>query len=211
PGSASSPTTPEPSSVDEPSPYARSRNADKQTQTQQSWKDLSNTTSNWALVFVGIMGTCIALKTLKAVHTQAIATKWSAKAADKFANALFAIERAWIIVSIRPYHVSTHKEVQTIGIDITNHGKTPAFVISISTRFRPIGNGWEQLPEKRTYESWEVTTYGDNEAAEPWSPGACRPFEVQLEDSVITPEQAAAIEKGTLWLIVFGTILYRDV
>ena len=86
-----------------------------------------------ALTVVGIVGICVAVKTLKAVKRQAdimerqtAATEIAANAAKASADALINTESAWIDGEI----LKNENIVTRCVLRITNHGRTTAHLIS---------------------------------------------------------------------------------
>lgn len=77
------------------------------------------------LVFVGIGGVWAALKTLKSIDRQTVATKEAAKAALLNAQAVINSERAWIHGEILQSWIGSNRWT----LQVKNHGKTPAQIL----------------------------------------------------------------------------------
>jgi hypothetical protein len=187
------------------------------------------------LTVVGIVGTCLALQTLRAIQTEVraavAALKHSstlARAAQKVAegvlvnaniakehaDAVTRSERAWLLIredKIRDPHLATPevsaKQFAHCIFALKNSGKTPALVVSEKYEMQ-VSNNWDPPPQPERI-------YGL--AIDP----ARSPYVIPQDETVgrqaplisgfITQDQLALIneKKNLLWLC--GFIRYRDV
>lgn len=127
-----------------------------------------STLSNWALVIVGIGAIIAALRTLRTLSEQTLATKESADAAKLSAEALVNSERAWVIAELVPICVRFGGQwcrpagdgwAQMIDEEIlngdhlkhklklTNMGRTAAHILRYQIEYSCLGAGVRRLSE----------------------------------------------------------------
>jgi hypothetical protein len=132
-----------------PSPPLQESRDNESTQYSKeqkySWWNFSLTDAllaifTFALVIVGLFQFCILRGTLKA-------TKVAADAAKDSADALPAIERAYLFVKVtmeKPHDVNIGTDEEpggnSVNLVITNHGKTPALITEALYNVKPFTN-----------------------------------------------------------------------
>lgn len=121
------------------------------------WVEAISTTV-YALVTIG--GLIYIISQTRAAHRQADIAEMAAKAAQQSADALVMIERAWIVVTIHPIlpaETLTPREV-TIVTEVTNYGKTPAWITGVTAMLN-IGE-FDDVPLPHDSINYGPVTYG---------------------------------------------------
>jgi hypothetical protein len=169
--------------------------------------------ANYLLVLVGIVGTIVAICTLKKIERQtkagedaAKAAKDGAEAALKQADNIVASERAWVLVAPE-YDLQFPYFIKLVA---TNHGRSPAEVIWYDAR-KPTLKVGEELPSISPH--WK----GDRQFAHHhWIPPGKSMDEnvcdVNFEGEPFISNSATLqdLTNGTQVQWVYGIICYKD-
>ena len=162
-------------------------------------------------VFTGLLW-CSTNKLWKETNASVAVARDAAIAAQTSADALIAIECAWIalggdmqIRELESIPVAGAPRIPNITFGLSNTGKSPAWILSSKARMM-IVNSEKDLPTEPDYgEQWD---YPDGI---PLNCGNVRPEQVFIDSNEITPEQLAKIKRGELFIVFYGFVKYRDV
>ncbi len=184
-----------------------------------------------ALTFVGIIGICVGIKTLRTLRKQAgimirqshimqrqastmeeqtKATITAANAAKINADAIINIERAWLIPSdtvtpkALPKYRLTGTQTEQLIVQIQNFGHTPAWLTDWFF-------GVEILDSNKTDIGEFINAHkpeGDHPYARPFPPGERNGFPIEWK--ILKPSDLTDIQDGRKKLYVYGFIEYRN-
>lgn len=167
------------------------------------------TWANWALFLAAVFAGFIALKTLFAIHNEAVEIKSVAAAASKNAQAVINAERPWVMIQIEeiPGENAAKTNFQLYAF---NYGKGPAHVTAckgpIATWCDDLG---KELPVPPDYGKWDWDArflapgerFPMRDAMEPWSQRL----------NFVTPRAMEGIPTpGKPQLVIYGLLEYGD-
>lgn len=168
--------------------------------------------SNWALVLIGLGIAILAIRSLRVIYDQTIATERAVASAEKIAVAADATLkvvketaerelRAYVLpIKGGMFEDRIHAGKSSIRITIKNIGKTPAFHFSSC-----LSVGVFEFP---TPDNLPSVTASRGKGSFPLAPDG----ETELEGilAVITPEQLAHLAARTKAVYAFGELRYQD-
>lgn len=170
------------------------------------------TWANWALFLAAIIAGYIALRTLFAIHAEALEIKKVADAANKNAQALINTERPWVMIQIKEEDVS-HDRVgmfskRSFQMTIFNYGKTPAHITDCrgpTIKFLEAPD--KDLPSTPDYaaSAWNKRFLAPNDSIPIGNP--IYPADIKM-GTVINAALDGQRVKGDL--VVYGLIEYND-
>ena len=173
---------------------------------------LSASPTDWLLVLIGAAGTWVALRTLNVIHEELGHTAKLANAAKANADASLMAQRPYVDISHRPPGLtidSAHVQVGSVGeprhhatieLEIKNHGKTPADVVSWVISVQAMSSA-APIPENPPYPP--VPAQGETILMAGQS--LFTPHETWIPDS-----DYQQVQNGSLTVYVFGCVEYRD-
>jgi hypothetical protein len=130
------------------------------------------------------------------------AAKMSTDAARSSADMLINSERAWLQIEI----VASGNSALGIAFHLTNHGRTPGFVMKLDYGYRMFNTPLEEWPAMALHsQQWES---GDMIP----SSKASRDYTARIDATgLITESQVSAAREGKLFLVFVAKVWYRDI
>jgi hypothetical protein len=204
PASPPIPATPKTGRINEPTPTPETQIADKEPQSICQKAFAPESWPTWALVVVGIVGTFLALRTLRAIKRQAELTRASLILTQRPRIIIrnIALDDPRLLVEV-PRH-GTDSVTISGTFYVSNIGGTPGTITENHSEIlvfeRPAA-----LPMKRPYEG---KTGG--RVSITLTSGQSAPITFPAEGRELTRLERISIEHGTMTLHIIGWVAYAD-
>ncbi len=177
------------------------------------WRERLSWGSNILLAVMGYFGIMMALSVLKKIERQtrsaetaAAAAAVSAQAALLNAQAIIDAERPWLLISVEP---SLGQE-NTFIVMVTNRGRTPASIVSMSEQIR-IAIDETHLPPEPEYDKPEPSAPLVPIILLPGEASGIKTFSRDEARGVCeSDEKFKLVESWEQKIYIYGKVVYRD-
>jgi len=187
-------------SVNQQTAQGKRDDTDNQPDTYLHHLILPETLASIGLLIVGIIGTYIALGTLKNIERQTKSGETAANAAFQNAQAVINAERPWLLVVIKPMK----GPMGGFNVHVRNKGRSPAMITAAYIGCTAVKE-MSALPEKAPY---SIGSLIQDRIIVPDGAVRITWFDAKMFENILKDSYPRFY--GEKRIFVFGKVLYRD-